>query len=558
MFPMGRALVDDASTANYTSDGDTFASEGDPLALRHETDPLLLERASEHSRILTDDDGSDAMWVGAAGNLRSLADGASSVNTGSTYDETPFLPSYEKRMVLTRESSWNDADIVIAQSHSADDGYACEMVSETQSMINRAKTNLNHQLCSDGVKQHWNNAVDIVLGGIQVAFGACHDQVDTFLIRIFNVPVTEVETRPSYVVSLDESLTEDLRSFSDALVGNKSKKELDTSRRSRKHSKKGKTLLIPTAMSETTSAHFSLDYSYSEMKDDLLDKVLSDDFDPTDEDKCSLSKKEEEITRTVQSADVTEDLVTQEFNGRPEERSDLHDVPSNNEEMLDKMHSVTESRDDETATLVSIEPEEEEINSNSTKVVNDINPNKTDEAKIDEGDNNDRRDSSTRPKKNIGGYEVDTSFSRMHRQRVVELINKNLQSTNRTEIIDLSHFEADIEDTLASTIDLSRYDAFSNTAVLDPTMTRAGEDKEIDESIRREKYCNLMNRLNRPVFEPTAARLSEHNHTFDKSVDLEVFGKGEHETRAVPVPFAPPPSNKMETAIDLTMFEDFL
>jgi hypothetical protein len=547
MFPIGKSLVDDVSTVNYNSDGETFASEVDPMSLRHESDLLVLERASEHSRILTDDDASEVVWVGTAGNLRSLVDGASSVNTGSTYDEMPFLATYDNRTILQREPSWNNPDRILAPSHSAEDGYACEMLSETRAMIFQAKSSLDEydadRFCR-GHKQQSKNTAGKILGGMQAAFSACNDQLDAVLIRIFNVPVNEVETRPSYVVSLDESLTEDLRTFSDALVANK---ELDAPRDSRKHSKKDETFLIPMTVSETT-ANLSLQYSYSEMKDDLLDEVLGDDFILKDS-KSRLS--EEEVTHTVPSC-KTEDFASKEFDRSPCEDGRVDDVRCDKDTMLNRVDVVTESRDDETATLESMEPEEEEINSNSTKADNDLQPTKHGSTM----DEDDARDYGSRIQNNE--QEVDTSFSRIHRQRVVDLINKNLHSTNRTEVIDLSHFDTDIDDTM-STPGFRHHDAqslpMSNFYEGDPELRQG--DKERDDSVRRtEKYRKIMKRLHLLGFQEPAIP-GGHGHTSGKSTDCEEFKKRDSEKHNFPASFAET-SDKMQTSIDLTMFEDFL
>ena len=242
----GKSLVDDVSTVNNNaSNEETLASE-DPFPLRHETN-VMHEKPSEHSRLLTDDETSYRSWVNKD-NRRHLADGNSSVNTGSTYEESPFVlithredPEAENKdqqqpqpnqetdhqrnnHQMSHTGSWRMTELDTSHSRTAEDnGYACEMFLETQSMLQKTKTDmgkLSKKLFEQKAvqKERSNNTAptkDTALGNVQAILGACGDKIDAVLIKLFNVyPEDEMDTsRPNYSVSVNDSVTRETIQF---------------------------------------------------------------------------------------------------------------------------------------------------------------------------------------------------------------------------------------------------------------------------------------------------------------------------------------------------------
>ncbi|KAG7336955.1 hypothetical protein IV203_017728 [Nitzschia inconspicua] len=114
---MERSLVDDASTTK--SDADTTLATEDTYPLKHESDMMLVQQkstntaASSHSenlRVYTDDEDDEEAVnddqshyhmeddhsnnddnLSWDASKRPTLNGGSSINTGSTYEETPFL-----------------------------------------------------------------------------------------------------------------------------------------------------------------------------------------------------------------------------------------------------------------------------------------------------------------------------------------------------------------------------------------------------------------------------------------------------------------------------------
>ena len=155
----GRSLFDDTSAHNHNASdaSETIATES-TYPLRHESDVMFpSQRPSEHSRLLTDDDQSFNTW--STKRDQRLGNGGSSVNTGSTYEETPFLPRVEESPEPLQQVPEQQAmdpppselpeeeptdTITLVQSEDSKgnngDGYACEMIFETQAMLQQAKT----------------------------------------------------------------------------------------------------------------------------------------------------------------------------------------------------------------------------------------------------------------------------------------------------------------------------------------------------------------------------------------------------------------------------------
>lgn len=550
MPPMGRSLVDDASTVNFTSDGETFASEADQLSLQPESNLLALDEASEHSRLLTDDDdsASDGMWVKATGNLRSLEDGNSSVNTTSTYERTLFSATEDEELILKHERSWKVHDGALAQSQSADEGYACETLWETQAMLYHVRTSIEESIKNgwqegtNSKQQVENGIADSSFACLQASVSVCNDQLEALLIRFFNAPTNAVETRPSYVVSLDESLTDDLKSFSDALVAQRThteRTEHDILIEPVKQSSKAES--FPGTESETT-ADQSLQYSYSDTRDDILDEVLSDDFDPQE----AILRLSEERASSIVGSSETEDSDSRFKEGPDEDHLFEDNIAYDDDKQPSKVDIVAESRNDETVRLVPVE-HKEEIGSSSSEDEYGVQTSEF-ATMIEET----AKDSGELLQKDEN--EVDTSFSAMHRKRVVDLINRNLRSTNRVDVIDLSSFGNDFMDTKSAVRD---FHMASSTLFSAGDPERRQKENQIEEIVRRrEKYRSAMKRLNLPVFQPQETRGAAYLHASDASAEFE-----ELQVSNCEIPTVPSSAQKsfgMQTPIDLTMYEDFL
>ncbi|MGK3738703.1 MAG: hypothetical protein ACI8RD_001384 [Bacillariaceae sp.] len=194
----GVSLLDDTSTVNYTSDGETATStlaSDDPFSLLHTHESYRAE-SSGHLNLfgITDDDSS----LFGGGNTRrstwSHTDTTSFSNAGSSYEEMPFMASISNNNTNNNNNNNtninddnNDADdreqkkvlgmmgqneqplapSTPVNNDEANNDYACEMILETKGMLNK----------------FINGTIFIV----QTAFGCCYDQLDGVLIRLYNV-----------------------------------------------------------------------------------------------------------------------------------------------------------------------------------------------------------------------------------------------------------------------------------------------------------------------------------------------------------------------------------
>ncbi len=226
---VGRSLLDDTSTINNASDADETLTTEDTYPLRHESE-MILDRPSEHSGLLTDDDGSCNTWNRETDQQNaSVPDGGSSVNTGSTYEETPFLSrvdlraqkeqhledqeSEEQKEALRESQSWKSMDGVSGHSktNDQDQGYALEMIFDTQTIMHETKTRVCDSInnfFNEDAKRKREQSASAAVSSIHKAIHDCGDRIDAILIKLFNVPTGEVESHPSNRVAVNESWTD--------------------------------------------------------------------------------------------------------------------------------------------------------------------------------------------------------------------------------------------------------------------------------------------------------------------------------------------------------------
>ncbi|KAL3902603.1 MAG: hypothetical protein SGARI_005755, partial [Bacillariaceae sp.] len=204
---------------------------------------MFPQRPSEHSRLLTDDDQSFNTWSTKRDQRLGYGGGSSSVNTGSTYEETPFLPRVEEspeplpkvpeQQTLESPSEQQEEGqeeatdtIKLVESEDSrgndDDGYACEMIFETQAMLRQAKEKASSCFADlfqkESKQRDQPEASDVALATVNGVLDAASDGVDRVLITLFNVPNPNVDASPKYAVSVNDSLTNDYPYVFDAAV----------------------------------------------------------------------------------------------------------------------------------------------------------------------------------------------------------------------------------------------------------------------------------------------------------------------------------------------------
>jgi hypothetical protein len=591
---IARSLVDDVSTVNNnTSIEETIASE-DPCPIQHETDGFL-ERQSEHSRLLTDDETSFRSWANQD-NCRAIGDGNCSVNTGSTYEEPPFVlrtqddhpaKDQEQQQVkqndlegsmdhrqypnLTHTGSWRMGELKTDNSREmVGHAYACEMFLETQSMLQKTKTDMGElsrklfEQTAETAKQSDSptTTTNTALGNVHAILGVCGDKIDAVLIKLFNVPSEDaIDIRPNYSVSIDESLTRNTVRFPEHQKQNEKK---DMEQTSEKNEKALNTYLVP--VNQINGGGDDDDY-----------EEVDDDASPT------IHESESDELRNSES-DVRDDLedVLGDNNG------DLGQALSNDSEdsvqrFKESLYAALEGKTEEEQD--DRDPLPNEMVSTVLKKYEDHSKEKlikTDLVVMHDAVGDD----------DTGDYSYSVSFSTIHKKHVVDLINKNLPATNRSGAIDLSHIDPMHEEksehnslsehshkaaakeklavaTVAGTTDVAstKTTAYSNSFLFSPL---DGDDEiEVNFRKRREKLRQMMADLNLTVIDGSKATADSEDREYGSyagsgNTDITI---GERRTAAATSTAEPavtdltmddrgmdPIDLTMYDAIDLTMY----
>jgi hypothetical protein len=535
---MGRSIFDDTSTIK--SDADSTLATEDTYPLRHESDIMLVHHKStshsEHSRVYTDEeeeenngndnhhqqnsvdddeDDDDRSWENSK---RKVGNEGSSVNTGSTYEETPFLPRKHSRVPRAEQriaeeqepeeqsksadlvevaqqqtvqdtQSWDVPEITGTQSKTDDhggNGYAFEMILETQNMFQQAKTKAGDCLKSvfhsnqEGARtpSEASAAHSGICGSLQNVVSACGDRIDGVLIKFFNAPESGHHDAQKQAVSVNDSLTNDYNHVLQAAV----KSEHDSKRSKNKKKKSRKTIdeyqeqspaivdtfLVPIGengndlvKSESDQIHAVAhdgQEEHSDIRDDL-DDVLAETYDEFgaamrlikhDGSHDSMTKfqasiyanfvEKRESTSTASSivSDTKCDQNAPERDGGSDSESvarvleKYFQKPTRLEEERIQMGASSHNENESASDLSWSAMHQKHVQ----KILHKNNPQPSQD-KTDDTFNHDDDDGDS-----VG----DMRLSTLHGKHVVNLINKNLDATNRTEYVDLSHLDADAGD----------------------------------------------------------------------------------------------------------------
>jgi hypothetical protein len=582
---IGKSLVDDdvSTVNNNTSNEETLASE-DPIPLRHET-YVFHEKPSEHSRLLTDDETSYRSWMNKD-NRRHFVDGSSSVNTGSTYEESPFVlrthrkdPEEERQdhqqtqlgqqndhqrnnHQLSHSGACRMAQLDSSHSRTAEDnGYACEMFLETQSMLQKTKTDmgkLSRQLFERKAEQNErsnNNAPtnNTALGNVQAILGACGDKIDAVLIKLFNVhPEDEINTsRPNYSVSVNDSVTRE-------------------------------TIQFPEQKSTATKSSSTVGYKEEKTTANTY-LVFLNDNDNNDDDEDDDDEEEEEANPSIHESESDELR-----NSESDVRDDLEDVLADDYDepgktmSNDSQDSVQRFKESLYATRGG--KAENEDDDEEDDDVRDSLPNEIVSSVLQKyegrstGKNVESNNVIVFDNTDVGtnDYSWNLNFSRIHKKHVVDLINKNLAATNRSGPIDLSNIgpidEGSEHNTVSdssskeSTKDkpmmttVGTIDVFNVTATSPTTYSSSflssplDDDDEIEVNFRkrREKLRKMMADLNLSMGDPKTAVDSEDR---DYKTYRDNTSGGELRTSAAALDSMTTEYRSMKP-IDLTMYEE--
>jgi len=385
----GISLLDDTSTVNNTSDGETFASD-DPFSLLHE-----LDGASERSKFLNDDDSSRI-----GNNTRSWSTG------GSTYEETPFMTSKridegenpvplnsadeassdlfyeifnegkisyeENRFLPSPKIDKKDKTLGIEQnehfsaapgklvndasgekneqfstapdklgndssdhSKKRNNDYACEMFIENQFVLDKTRTQVKGY--ANSFFREGNKFVYCTIVAVKTAFGFCVDQVDGVLIRIFDGKNNETDNK-------NIKNKKDLNSSSAISEENCESKEINIIKKEKNP--------ISIVGSKTTE---DISVQYSDFKDDI-NNAHRDSFDSERESQItpglsrdsaneSILRLKESLYNPLENKNKNQSRSTETtgFRGigqniKEEERNDeslSHERTSNEKELID-------------------------------------------------------------------------------------------------------------------------------------------------------------------------------------------------------------------------------
>jgi hypothetical protein len=626
----GRSLLDDVSTINNASDAEETLATEDTFALRHESDNMFPERQSEHSRLLTDDDQSFNTW-----STKRLGYGGSSVNTGSTYEETPFLTrvagssqplqkvpeqqpinqTFEHQVEDEQEGITDTVKLVQSDDSRANgsDGYACEMIFETQAMLQKAKDKVG--TCFMGLfhkdtKRGRSGSSSLVISTVNGVLGAAGDKIDRVLIKLFDVPNPDFDANPKYAVSVNESLTNDYRYVLEAAVKstsypkrsrhNRSKKEtkpdtsVSSSSRSSSNAPNPETFLVPIYSDSQSECGASeekvVEEEHSDIRDDL-DEVLSDNYVPSIEqtgthDSVAQFKEslygelmdKRESTSTASSID-SDAMREKSLVGQRKSGSDTESVAR----VLDRYmqgsslaRRSTNKNQSEFGDLADKEASDDQVSFSElhqshvkeliqkNQVIQSIP--QTESAVV-----------------HMAYDDDEISFSALHRRHVVDLINKNITATNRSSFVDLSSVDPLMDDNDETVLSLNARPR--DTKTTSPAASNAGREwnsstlevsaeveatesierswhgssfAEVDEidtklNMRREKLRKMMNELNKSLGKAEKAMIMEQ-----REGDVDEHRDGQSEDRAILVPEIYDAEVSLGAAkpIDLTLYDE--
>eukprot|EP00751_Fragilariopsis_kerguelensis_P010931 CAMPEP_0170758778 /NCGR_PEP_ID=MMETSP0733-20121128/530_1 /TAXON_ID=186038 /ORGANISM="Fragilariopsis kerguelensis, Strain L26-C5" /LENGTH=521 /DNA_ID=CAMNT_0011098139 /DNA_START=170 /DNA_END=1732 /DNA_ORIENTATION=- len=225
--------MDDTSTVNNTSDGETTFASDDPFSLFH---------TKGHSKLFgtTDDDSS---LLGSTRRSWSHTDETLFSNTGSSYEDMPFMISSssnnnnyyynidrdrETQFLVVSDNNHNNIDKNKNGDDNENDDERNALVME-QNERPLAPSTLVNNIVNDDTSVHldeannnyacempaetiviFNKFVNGAILAVQTAFGFCYDQVDGVLIRLYNVNSNKDETDKDNDIDNEKIENEDL------------------------------------------------------------------------------------------------------------------------------------------------------------------------------------------------------------------------------------------------------------------------------------------------------------------------------------------------------------
>jgi hypothetical protein len=623
------SLVDDTSTVHNASDGETtsFATtitmtDGQG-SIRHEGDMMTLvsdnQAMSEHSRLLTDDDGPETMWGQNRYIQQHLQQQKLQQQHQQQQRERPKLQHQpldsDQDRSLQPASSWSrtlDGFVTVSNSNlnssfsnsmssgrrfihagfgggastpmsdqSDGGGYAFEMLGESDKICRNAGDAIHHAVaqmfkCGDGVgesnqygqqqqKEVVMDGVDDdlgILGTIQGVFGAMNDHVDYVLIRVFNVPASEVQVSPSYTMYSvnDSTMTDSL-----ALGGGSERKQRAT---------REIDVVTPTAgvaspvtkdvgnnqqqfafadESSEMKSHHSLQYSYSDaVKDDGRDGVIGSRSTTkeaaTSAPSMTVVKTNSDVSST-ESDDSVRRFKEDLYRGlgieipRIGSMDEPQRIVSGRSKSKDK---PAESRDDDGGHMKFLEHIQRPTMKNvlgqrSMEVLNGVvsltacngGIGATDSAAEKEKTGIDEDDKRTDTPDHS---EVWNSFSELHKTRVLQLLNKNLPATNLSGIsgvIDVSHLDVEVNPRefvpvgKTGLADTTRSDRINGTGTI-PTDSEEAANETTDRSTvmkvvsPRDEFHAMMKRLPKsPSYRESTYFVSQQDEP--EAIDLTMY-----------------------------------
>ncbi|KAL3923740.1 MAG: hypothetical protein SGILL_001478 [Bacillariaceae sp.] len=627
--PAVYSLLDDVSTIKSDTDNETLATE-DTFPLKHESDNMFPDRPSEHSRLLTDDDRSFNTW-----STKRSQRGGSSVNTGSTYEETPFLP----REPLQQVPEQDDPGKKSAESEPHPTGYAFEMFFETRTMLEEAKTTagnfitglFNDKAKSQEQREERQDPDPELLTSVNGMLGAASDSIDKALLKIFDVRSPDGNKNQKYAVSVNQSLTNDYRHVFDAAVGStsyptrpylKPKKEVkpDRSESSSTRSQVNQTFNTPAPESFIAPVNCE-----SRSVEDSPDEIKAVD-EPTAESKSmeySHSEGNYNLEDSNSESKSMDDSPEDSKESVEEEHSDIRDDPSDVRDDLDEVLSDSYVPDlQSTDTQDSIAKFKESLyagmmdkrESNSTASSIDSDAKKEDSATEKELGGSDTESVARVLDKYMKGSSLvplcsgenlqakivsepdfvdlvdedscdgaQVGLSVLHKRHVVDLINRNLTATNRSNFIDLSSIDptakVDEEQKESTSAPTWPHDSHRNStrrsghtsSAAKCTSVQKAEDaeqpwhssafaevEEIDNTLnmRREKLRKMMRDLDLSLDKAQQAFVSESREgTAGTLRDVESENRALMATDTSNSTMLPKPTS-LDQPIDLTLYDE--
>lgn len=642
---MGRSLVDDTSTIK--SDADTTLATEDTYPLKHESDMMLTQRRSsansnashsedsrlytdedddetsiqqqQQSKLLEDEDATDDERSWEFSHQHRMNEG-SSANTGSTYDEAPFLQDrkyapleqktdeereleqqYEQQgedMLIKKDDSWKNIPLVASAPSQTDDhgdnGYACEMIFETQNVMQRAKTKAG-DCFRNTFQQHSKTEQETTVTpkeegssvGIcypfQYAIGACGDAVDGLLIKLFDVSGTTSDD-PKNAVSVSESLINDRNHVLQAPIRSEYTMKRSETKKKTSHRDTAEDVDTPHASSTENSMNgMARDISqddrdeHSDIRDDDDEILLEDaDYDEygfshpvhhsTSNDSMPPSKasiyqdSEDKRESTSVASSINSDVKREKIDAGRESESDTDSVAR----VLDKYIRSPEVVDDHRIQVPSLDQEDDASQSDVSfaamhqKHVQRLLQ-KTSTSKHAESTDD---DSGVGDDNSVGNVRVSSLYGK----HVVNLINKNLDATNRSKFIDLSQVDAGDEDELLDTDTLkslamgrswhrkpntnktTAFD-FDVNPVMEPSWHESSIIDEIDVTLhkRKEKLRKMMEDLSQTMENAVIGKATTEKR--QDIIDVEAERGIDTADRIIHIP-----SQNEEELIDLTQY----